>query len=337
MSDRVAVMKGGKVEQCDEPRVLYEEPCTAFVANFLGSSNLIPAPRSRAGRCRSGSSRCARTCDGRSGRGAGDDPARAGAAGAARVRRREPRAGDGRGRRLPRLPPGRARAAGDAALWSAATCPTTGRRSSTPRAIRCACTCPRSACGCWSHEAARGAARRGSPRHRSRRLRGRDGRHDHARGGRVAGVAQLPLRVQGRGGGGGVRGRRARGPGALEAISRRFEDPGGAARGVPRSVRVGGRGELAAVGGRVGLVGALAAGARHARALRRRLAGGAGRGAGGRRAPGLLGSARTCRTRRRGWSRCSTGSGCTRRSTARTCRRRAPRRGRAGSRSSSSA
>ncbi|MDA0180130.1 ABC transporter ATP-binding protein [Solirubrobacter phytolaccae] len=43
MSDRVAVMKGGKVEQCDEPRVLYEEPCTAFVANFLGSSNLIPA------------------------------------------------------------------------------------------------------------------------------------------------------------------------------------------------------------------------------------------------------------------------------------------------------
>ncbi|MDA0168281.1 ABC transporter ATP-binding protein [Solirubrobacter taibaiensis] len=43
MSDRVAVMKGGKVEQCDEPRVLYEEPGTAFVANFLGSSNLIPA------------------------------------------------------------------------------------------------------------------------------------------------------------------------------------------------------------------------------------------------------------------------------------------------------
>jgi spermidine/putrescine transport system ATP-binding protein len=43
MSDRVAVMRGGKVQQCDEPRVLYEEPATAFVANFLGSSNLIPA------------------------------------------------------------------------------------------------------------------------------------------------------------------------------------------------------------------------------------------------------------------------------------------------------
>ena len=43
MSDRVAVMRGGRVQQCDEPRVLYEEPATAFVANFLGSSNLIPA------------------------------------------------------------------------------------------------------------------------------------------------------------------------------------------------------------------------------------------------------------------------------------------------------
>ena len=43
MSDRVAVMRGGQVEQCGEPRVLYEEPATAFVANFLGSSNLIPA------------------------------------------------------------------------------------------------------------------------------------------------------------------------------------------------------------------------------------------------------------------------------------------------------
>jgi spermidine/putrescine transport system ATP-binding protein len=42
MSDRVAVMRGGRVQQCDEPRVLYEQPATAFVANFLGSSNLIP-------------------------------------------------------------------------------------------------------------------------------------------------------------------------------------------------------------------------------------------------------------------------------------------------------
>jgi spermidine/putrescine transport system ATP-binding protein len=42
MSDRVAVMRGGRIEQCGTPRVLYEEPETAFVANFLGASNLIP-------------------------------------------------------------------------------------------------------------------------------------------------------------------------------------------------------------------------------------------------------------------------------------------------------
>jgi spermidine/putrescine transport system ATP-binding protein len=41
MSDRVAVMHGGSIVQCAEPRALYEEPATAFVANFLGASNLI--------------------------------------------------------------------------------------------------------------------------------------------------------------------------------------------------------------------------------------------------------------------------------------------------------
>jgi spermidine/putrescine ABC transporter ATP-binding subunit len=42
MSDRVAVMHGGSIVQCAEPRELYEQPATAFVANFLGASNLIP-------------------------------------------------------------------------------------------------------------------------------------------------------------------------------------------------------------------------------------------------------------------------------------------------------
>ena len=42
MSDRVAVMRGGRIDQCGEPRELYEAPATAFVANFLGASNLIP-------------------------------------------------------------------------------------------------------------------------------------------------------------------------------------------------------------------------------------------------------------------------------------------------------
>src|SRR6185312_2382075 len=42
MSDRVAVMRGGRIEQCGVPRELYEEPVSAFVANFLGVSNLVP-------------------------------------------------------------------------------------------------------------------------------------------------------------------------------------------------------------------------------------------------------------------------------------------------------
>jgi spermidine/putrescine transport system ATP-binding protein len=41
MSDRVAVMRNGAIEQFGEPRELYESPATAFVANFLGASNLI--------------------------------------------------------------------------------------------------------------------------------------------------------------------------------------------------------------------------------------------------------------------------------------------------------
>jgi spermidine/putrescine transport system ATP-binding protein len=42
MSDRVAVMREGRIEQCGVPRELYEAPATAFVANFLGISNLVP-------------------------------------------------------------------------------------------------------------------------------------------------------------------------------------------------------------------------------------------------------------------------------------------------------
>jgi spermidine/putrescine transport system ATP-binding protein len=50
MSDRVAVMRDGRVQQCGEPRELYEQPATAFVANFLGASNLIPVTVSGPGR-----------------------------------------------------------------------------------------------------------------------------------------------------------------------------------------------------------------------------------------------------------------------------------------------
>src|SRR3954453_5194129 len=43
MSDRVAVMSNGRVEQAGPPRAVYEEPETLFVADFLGVSNLLTA------------------------------------------------------------------------------------------------------------------------------------------------------------------------------------------------------------------------------------------------------------------------------------------------------
>ncbi|MEP7378335.1 MAG: ABC transporter ATP-binding protein [Chloroflexota bacterium] len=41
MSDRIAVMRAGKVEQLGTAEELYERPSTAFVAGFLGVSNLL--------------------------------------------------------------------------------------------------------------------------------------------------------------------------------------------------------------------------------------------------------------------------------------------------------
>ena len=42
MADRIAVMNHGRIEQLGTPTELYETPRTAFVAGFLGVSNLIP-------------------------------------------------------------------------------------------------------------------------------------------------------------------------------------------------------------------------------------------------------------------------------------------------------
>jgi spermidine/putrescine transport system ATP-binding protein len=42
MSDRIAVMNRGVVEQLDEPEEIYERPATTFVAGFIGVSNLMP-------------------------------------------------------------------------------------------------------------------------------------------------------------------------------------------------------------------------------------------------------------------------------------------------------
>ncbi len=43
MSDRLAVMSNGRVEQIGTPNEVYEEPTTAYVADFLGVSNLMDA------------------------------------------------------------------------------------------------------------------------------------------------------------------------------------------------------------------------------------------------------------------------------------------------------
>src|ERR671922_1281270 len=43
MSDRLAVMNAGQIEQVGAPRDVYEDPTTVFVADFLGVSNLMDA------------------------------------------------------------------------------------------------------------------------------------------------------------------------------------------------------------------------------------------------------------------------------------------------------
>jgi spermidine/putrescine transport system ATP-binding protein len=54
MSDRIAVMSRGRVEQVAPPEEIYEEPATVFVADFLGVSNLMPATANGGGKLRLG-------------------------------------------------------------------------------------------------------------------------------------------------------------------------------------------------------------------------------------------------------------------------------------------
>jgi spermidine/putrescine transport system ATP-binding protein len=42
MSDQIAVMNRGVIEQLDDPEEIYERPRTTFVAGFIGVSNLMP-------------------------------------------------------------------------------------------------------------------------------------------------------------------------------------------------------------------------------------------------------------------------------------------------------
>ena len=43
LSDRIAVMRAGAVEQTGTPRALYEQPSSPYVAGFFGGANIIPA------------------------------------------------------------------------------------------------------------------------------------------------------------------------------------------------------------------------------------------------------------------------------------------------------
>ena len=43
MSDRLAVMNTGRIEQVGAPRDVYDEPANTYVADFLGLANLLPA------------------------------------------------------------------------------------------------------------------------------------------------------------------------------------------------------------------------------------------------------------------------------------------------------
>ena len=49
VSDRVAVMRAGRIVQVGTPRALYEHPASVFVARFLGRANILPGTVRAAG------------------------------------------------------------------------------------------------------------------------------------------------------------------------------------------------------------------------------------------------------------------------------------------------
>ncbi|AWN53342.1 ABC transporter ATP-binding protein [Methylobacterium sp. 17Sr1-1] len=46
MSDRIAILRGGRLAQVDTPERLHDRPASAFVASFIGESTLVPVTRS---------------------------------------------------------------------------------------------------------------------------------------------------------------------------------------------------------------------------------------------------------------------------------------------------
>jgi len=49
MSDRVAIMNGGRIAQCGTPTEVYEDPASAFVASFIGETTLMPVQMAEGG------------------------------------------------------------------------------------------------------------------------------------------------------------------------------------------------------------------------------------------------------------------------------------------------
>ena len=115
MSDRIAVMSQGHVEQVGPPQEIYEAPSTAYVADFLGVSNLMDSQADGAvdGGCRVKLGDFVLIAGRRSSwdawTGEGHDPSRAGDPRACRGDGAEPDPGDGRARGLCGLGPARVR------------------------------------------------------------------------------------------------------------------------------------------------------------------------------------------------------------------------------------
>ena len=83
MSDRIAVMNDGRVEQIGPPKEIYHSPASVFVANFIGIANLLPAVVTRV----SGDQITVRVAgDGEVSLPAGADPRKPGAAATVMVR-----------------------------------------------------------------------------------------------------------------------------------------------------------------------------------------------------------------------------------------------------------
>jgi spermidine/putrescine transport system ATP-binding protein len=50
MSDRIAVMNHGRIEQVADPEQVYDKPASSFVAGFIGVSNLMPGKVAKGGK-----------------------------------------------------------------------------------------------------------------------------------------------------------------------------------------------------------------------------------------------------------------------------------------------